>query len=250
MEKLKWYERLFGKKLIKCETLSNSNNFDTISTCDVLDAANVTGVYFSFANINLHSDEFINKLRDLYERFRNEGGNEEKKFEVVQVVMWAHNDNYGDIESSHRESLMGLSWFAVPFSEIDLKTRLSRRYRIKSGVPTLVLLNRDGSTVTVSAQEKLLEDPSGSNFPWRPRPVEHVLKDIVLQPGGSFYSEHKNFTKEDIRYENLPEGIKGFYFSANWCPPCRAFTPQLADIYRIIRKKEPNFEIIFVSSDR
>lgn len=43
-----------------------------------------------------------------------------------------------------------------------------------------------------------------------------VLKDVVLQPGGTFYSEHKNFTKEDIRYKVLPDGVKGFYFSANW----------------------------------
>lgn len=253
MEKTKWHDRLFGKKLIKCDSVntnSNSNNFELISTSEALQNVNITGVYFSFANINLQCDEFINKLKDLHERLKSGSGNEEKKFEVIQVVMWSHNDNYGDIESSHRESLMGLPWFAMPFSEIDLKTRLSRRYRIKSGVPTLVLLGRDGTTVSVSAQEKLLEDPCGVNFPWRPRPVDQVLKDVVLQPGGTFYSEHKNFTKEDIRFEDLPDGIKGFYFSANWCPPCRAFTPQLAEIYTLIRKKEPNFEIIFVSSDR
>ena len=23
----------------------------------------------------------------------------------------------------------------------------------------------------------------------------------------------------------------GIYFSAHWCPPCRMFTPELADIY-------------------
>lgn len=54
------------------------------------------------------------------------------------------------------------------------QTRLSRRYRIKSGVPTLVLLSKEGTTVSVSAQEKLLEDPSGTYFPWRPRPVDQV----------------------------------------------------------------------------
>ncbi|XP_074040329.1 nucleoredoxin [Leptinotarsa decemlineata] len=250
MEKTKWHDRLFGKKLIKCDSVNNSNNYELISTGEVLAKASITGVYFSFANINLQSDEFIEKLRDLYGRLKGESCCDEKKFEVIQVVMWAHNDNYGDIESSHRESLMGLPWFAVPFSEIDLKTRLSRRYRIKSGVPTLVLLGREGITISVSAQERLLEDPCGTNFPWRPRPVDQVLKDVVLQPGGTYPSEHKNFTKGDIRYGDLPDSIKGFYFSANWCPPCRAFTPQLAEVYRLIRKKEPNFEIIFVSSDR
>ncbi|KAJ8977012.1 hypothetical protein NQ317_018383 [Molorchus minor] len=133
---------------------------------------------------------------------------------------------------------------------VQTPTRLSRRYRIKSGVPTLVLLDREGATVSISAQEKLMEDPLGTCFPWRPRPVDQVLKDIVLQPGGAYFSEHKNCIKEDIRYGDLPAGVRGFYFSANWCPPCRAFTPQLAETYRIIKKKEPGFEIIFVSSDR
>ncbi|XP_049824373.1 nucleoredoxin isoform X2 [Aethina tumida] len=164
--------------------------------------------------------------------------------------MWAHNDVYSDFENSHRDSLLGLPWFAVPFSEIDLKTRLSRRYRIKSGVPTLVLLDRDGGTISVSAQERLVEDPCGNSFPWRPRPVDQVLKDVVLQPGGLYFREHQNSTKEDIRYQDLKDGVRGFYFSANWCPPCRAFTPQLAEVYRLIRKREQHFEIVFVSSDR
>ena len=40
------------------------------------------------------------------------------------------------------------------------------------------------------------------------------------------------------------------YFSAHWCPPCRAFTPKLIEVYNEIKAKENAFEIIFVSSDR
>jgi nucleoredoxin len=40
------------------------------------------------------------------------------------------------------------------------------------------------------------------------------------------------------------------YFSAHWCPPCRAFTPELVKAYAELKKNEPNFELIFVSSDR
>lgn len=39
------------------------------------------------------------------------------------------------------------------------------------------------------------------------------------------------------------------YFSAHWCPPCRAFTPQLAAFYRS-HAKEKNFEIVFASWDQ
>ncbi|CAG0914815.1 unnamed protein product [Notodromas monacha] len=44
--------------------------------------------------------------------------------------------------------------------------------------------------------------------------------------------------------------VIGFYFSAHWCPPCRAFTPVLADFYDALRDAGEGFEIIFVSSDR
>merc|ERR1712193_538089 len=37
-----------------------------------------------------------------------------------------------------------------------------------------------------------------------------------------------------------------YYFSAHWCPPCRQFTPMLADFYGEV----DNVEIVFVSSDR
>ena len=39
------------------------------------------------------------------------------------------------------------------------------------------------------------------------------------------------------------------YFSAHWCPPCRQFTPILADHYNRQYKKK-NLEIVFISSDR
>ncbi len=44
--------------------------------------------------------------------------------------------------------------------------------------------------------------------------------------------------------------IIGLYFSAHWCGPCRAFTPQLVTFYNNLRKQRQDFEIVFVSSDR
>jgi nucleoredoxin len=40
-----------------------------------------------------------------------------------------------------------------------------------------------------------------------------------------------------------------FYFSAHWCPPCRAFTPKLVSFYNVQPGKKKQFEIIFVSND-
>ena len=40
------------------------------------------------------------------------------------------------------------------------------------------------------------------------------------------------------------------YFSANWCAPCRKFTPELIDFYNRAAPQHPEFEVLFVSYDR
>jgi nucleoredoxin len=58
------------------------------------------------------------------------------------------------------------------------------------------------------------------------------------------------------KIEKVPTGtladkkIFAFYYSAHWCPPCRAFTPELVKEYKKLSEKHPEFELIFVSSDR
>ncbi|KAL1236190.1 putative nucleoredoxin [Trichinella spiralis] len=48
--------------------------------------------------------------------------------------------------------------------------------------------------------------------------------------------------------EHLKSKVVALYFSAHWCPPCRAFTPVLKDFYEEVGDDE--FEIVFVSFDR
>ncbi len=47
-------------------------------------------------------------------------------------------------------------------------------------------------------------------------------------------------------------GVRFFalYFSASWCGPCRAFTPELVDAYGKIRALYPEFEVVHVNRDR
>ncbi|KAJ1418072.1 thioredoxin-like protein, partial [Ochromonadaceae sp. CCMP2298] len=41
------------------------------------------------------------------------------------------------------------------------------------------------------------------------------------------------------------------YFSAHWCPPCRGFTPVLAEFYEQLKEEDADaLEIVFASSDQ
>ncbi|KAJ1367865.1 hypothetical protein KIN20_028875 [Parelaphostrongylus tenuis] len=59
--------------------------------------------------------------------------------------------------------------------------------------------------------------------------------------------------------DHLKGKMVGLYFSASWCPPCRAFTPKLKynevsllyrGFYEAVKKSHPEFEIVFVSRDK
>ena len=64
----------------------------------------------------------------------------------------------------------------------------------------------------------------------------------------SFFNEIKgDLTGPAV--EGTPK-YTALYFSAHWCPPCRLFTPKLVEWYKGFKAKHPNFELVFVSSDR
>jgi len=71
----------------------------------------------------------------------------------------------------------------------------------------------------------------------------------------SKFQDSELLTKTSGRVEGqeVVRGKKfiGLYFSAHWCPPCRAFTPLLAEWYDKMKSegKADELEIVFVSSD-
>ena len=65
---------------------------------------------------------------------------------------------------------------------------------------------------------------------------------------GGFFDEIKgDLTGPAV--EGSPK-YTALYFSAHWCPPCRMFTPKLVEWYNEFKAKHPDFELVFVSSDR
>jgi len=107
------------------------------------------------------------------------------------------------------------------------------------GIPSLVVLDEDGSLITLDGRSAVSGDPTGENFPWRPRSVMELLGDSLVGKNGPV--EMSTLTKKNL----------ALYFSAHWCPPCRGFTPKLAELYNAMKASgRDDFEFIFISSDR
>lgn len=66
--------------------------------------------------------------------------------------------------------------------------------------------------------------------------VANLLPDVLHDASG-----------KEVKTETLRGKFVGLYFSAHWCPPCRAFTPGLVKFRD--EHADEDFEIVFVSLD-
>ena len=67
-----------------------------------------------------------------------------------------------------------------------------------------------------------------------------------LLNGRVYDKSHKEIDLNDRKYRGY---ISALYFSADWCPPCHAFTPLLTELYDEFGK-EKRVKVIFISADR
>ena len=84
--------------------------------------------------------------------------------------------------------------------------------------------------------------------------MKTLLSLLLLLPLTSFASleellgtELVDATGDKVETSSLEGKVIGLYFSASWCGPCRAFTPQLVEFRD---RNDDKFEVVFVSSDR
>jgi nucleoredoxin len=92
------------------------------------------------------------------------------------------------------------------------------------------------------------------------RPMSGAMKTKLILPlvmaVGLAVSPARAGFIDEIKGDLAGPAIEGapkytaLYFSAHWCPPCRMFTPKLVEWYNEFKSKHPNFELVFVSSDR
>jgi len=94
--------------------------------------------------------------------------------------------------------------------------------------------------VTDKGRNGVDSDATGANFPWKPKSFADVFQGELVDKDGNQSS-----------CEDLSElDAVGIYFSAHWCPPCRGFTPKLAESYLEMKAAGKKWEIVFASSDQ
>eukprot|EP00401_Gymnodinium_catenatum_P042562 CAMPEP_0117563060 /NCGR_PEP_ID=MMETSP0784-20121206/55295_1 /TAXON_ID=39447 /ORGANISM="" /LENGTH=425 /DNA_ID=CAMNT_0005360685 /DNA_START=131 /DNA_END=1408 /DNA_ORIENTATION=+ len=212
------FKPLFGEKLV--------GKTGEISTEEALAGKAAVFVYLS-AHWCPPCRGFTPKLAEFYAKHAAA-----KNFEAVFV---SSDRDQGAFDEYYGEQ----PWLALPFENRDAKEALSKKYKVQ-GIPSLIILGAEGEVITKEGRNKVMdnfEDCAG--FPWKPPTLAEALGETFLKQDGSMVG------REAIDGKTL-----GLYFSAHWCPPCRGFTPKLKEFYEAYRAKDPNFEILFVSSDR
>jgi len=156
-----------------------------------------------------------------------------KSTEASNLVMFT---SFTSVEASFNEYWGEMPFLALPYVNRSKKDALSKKYKV-SGIPSLIVLNNKAETITTGGRGKVTEDPEG--FPWTPKTFDQLLTGNLI-----------NNKNETVDSNTLKSNTAiGIYFSAHWCPPCRAFTPQLVNTYNTIKSAGKKFEIIFASSD-
>jgi nucleoredoxin len=228
-----WAVELFGQQLLTKDGMK--------ATADVVVNKKAVLVYFS-AHWCPPCRGFTPVLADAYTKYR--AGD-------IEVVFVSSDRDEGSFSSYFSE----MPWTAVPFANRNQKDQLSQKFNV-SGIPKLIVLNgADGKVVSENGRGEVVKTSDlgqslglwGLGASTGPSSVDlmradhwgsDLFGDIILTKSG------KKSTVEVLG------GKKAVlvYFSAHWCPPCRGFTPLLAEAYK--KHSAKDIEIIFVSSDR
>jgi len=207
----------------------------------------IVGLYFS-AHWCGPCRSFTPQLVEKYLAIKSAG----YAFEIIFV-------SSDEDEESAMDYFKTMPWLMIKFEDRSLDEQLSKEYDI-SGIPTLVLLDEDGSLLTADGRSLLMSTQFGELKAkvTEKRLAEQrfndqllVLKSNPFKPS-AFFNDRSIVDKDgnSISATALEGKIIGLYFSAHWCGPCRSFTPMLKSKYEALVSEGKPFEIVFISSDR
>ncbi|XP_050119098.1 probable nucleoredoxin 1 [Malus sylvestris] len=219
-----------------------SNNGEKVPISEL--EGKIVGLYFSLSSYSPCA-EFTPKLVDVYEKLKGNGEN----FEIVLLPL-------DDDEKSFKKHFEKMPWFSLPNGDKNVE-KLARYFEL-STLPTLVIIGADGKTLSKNVTDAIDEHGSLA-YPFTPEKFAELdeiekAKEKAQTLESLLISGDRNFVIGKDETEVPVTDLVGknilLYFSAHWCPPCRAFLPKLVEAYHEIKAKDDAFETIFISSDR
>ena len=85
---------------------------------------------------------------------------------------------------------------------------LSKKFKV-NGIPTLLFLDAtDAKLITGDGRSVVMDDATGSNFPWKPLPFSQLVEGKLIDNKGN-----------ESSWSNLKDKVIGLYFSAHWVSP-------------------------------
>ncbi|PSR99554.1 Nucleoredoxin like [Actinidia chinensis var. chinensis] len=214
----------------------------------------VIGLYFS-ANWYIPCRNFTQVLANTYNQLKTNGS----EFEVVFVSSDEDLDAFNNYYAS-------MPWLAVPFSDLDSKKALNRRFDVE-GIPCLIILQPNSPKDEAVLREgvEIVYRFGVMAFPFTGERLEELereekerhesqtLVNLLTNHDRDFLLGHH--TPKQVPVGSLTGKTVGLYFSAQWCLPGIKFTPKLISIYEKIKElvvgnENEDFEIVLVSSDR
>jgi len=150
------FEQLLGSQLAL-----PGNGAGLTSVRDALSEKDVVGLYFS-AHWCPPCRSFTPLLAERFEKLNAAG----KKLAVVFVSSDRSAEAFAEYHAD-------MPFFALPFEDRARKAALSDKFSVK-GIPTLVLLTRDGKLITDDARSAVAKDSYQEDFPYHPKPVNDL----------------------------------------------------------------------------
>ncbi|KAK7310990.1 hypothetical protein RJT34_08824 [Clitoria ternatea] len=220
-----------------------------VKVCDL--EGKVVGLLFG-ANWYPPCRGFTQMLVGIYEELKRSVPDE---FEVVYVSSDEDLDAFSSFYGN-------MPWLAIPFSDLETKKALTRKYDVE-GIPCLIMLQAHDSKEVRDGVE-LVYRYGVQAFPFSRQRLEQLQKEDSQKRENQtlpnlLANQHRDYVLSHTGFQvpvaSLVGKTIGLYFSAEWCVPCAKFTPKLISVYHKIKqelseKGDEDFEIVLVSSDR
>lgn len=127
-----------------------------------------------------------------------------------------------------------MSGWCLPYAMSTLP-KLITTYKAHA-LPHLVVIDKDGSLITMDGVQSIMTDPVGKNFPWRRIRVVDVLPETyIIKKDGEEVQQPMSYL--DDRHLML-------YFAARSDDLSKEFTPWMTKAYKILKgKRGDDFEV-------